>query len=421
MKIVIFGLGITGLVNYATYWNHRDTVVAYGEDPKEVLQVTRYPNPAWEVSLRKILSKTKAKKIITSKLEDLEGGNLFLFCEEPVYQKDGSLDVSSLEKDLMIAQQHCSKDDVYFVLRTLLPLGYTVKLRLRLPSSIHLIVAPSFLSSLPYSEEINPDRIVLGVEKEEDADAVIALRKREIQNHGVPVFVMDYASAELLPFVSLTFLRAKQNYANAVAMLCERYGADASKVLPSLGSDHRIGWSLLRVNGGYGEDHVNQALREIQNQFEPAGQILEANQKRIDSFLETIRIAFNGNLQGKTIAIAGWPANEGNAKAAVAWWYAEKLVAAGANVVAYEPKETRPLDQVAFVRFAETFRAALASADALLILAPEDCFKQLSEERLLQAMPGRWIFDACQLYDSSYFHEFHYVAAGEKPSTIEMA
>lgn len=222
---------------------------------------------------------------------------------------------------------------------------------------------------------------------------------------------MDYASAELLPYVSLTFLRAKQNYANAVAMLCERYGADASKVLPSLGSDHRIGRSLLRVSPGYGADNTNRALMALQNEFEPASAICKTNQSRIDTFLVRIHDSL-GSFQGKTVAIAGWPAMDGDPKAAVAWNYAKRLLQEGAKVIVYEPKETRVEDPSLGVTWAATFRDALAHADALLILAPEDCFKQLPEERLLLAMPGRWIFDGYDLYRQGYFREFHYVAVG---------
>lgn len=411
MKLGIFGLGITGLVNYATYWYHHATVVAYENDPSKATQISRYPNPTWEASLRKILSKTKSHKTLTGKAEDLAGTNVFFFCEEPIYSSDGSLVMNQLEEDIATAMQYRAKDEVYFVLRTLLPLGHTASLRAKLPPDIHLVVEPSFLSDLPYAEETNPDRIVLGVSQAEDAAFITSLRKREIQNHGIPVYEMDYASAELLPYVSLTFLRAKQNYANAVATLCERYGADASKVLPSLGSDHRIGHSLLRVSPGYGADDTNRALMALQNEFEPASAICKTNQSRIDTFLARIHDSL-GSLQGKTIAIAGWPAMDGDPKAAVAWNYAKRLLQEGAKVIVYEPKETRVEDTSLSVTWAETFRDALASADALLILAPEDCFKQLPEERLLLAMPGRWIFDGYDLYDARYFHEFHYVAVG---------
>ncbi len=413
MKLGIFGLGITGLVNYATYWNHRDSVVAYENNPEKVEAISRHPNSTWEASLRKIISKTKSHKSLTAKAEDLKDTNVFFFCEEPVYQPDGSLDMSTLEEDLAIAQTYRNKDDVYFVLRTLLPLGYTAALRAKLPTSIHLVVEPSFLSDLPYAEEMNPDRIILGVNRQEDAAFITSLRKREIQNHGIPVYEMDYASAELAPYVSLSFLRAKQSYANEVAMLCERYGGDVAKVLPSLGSDHRIGHSLLRVNPGYGNDGTNQALTafESQSQFAPVASTFKANQSRIDTFLERIRTSL-GNLSGKTIAIAGWPAMNGNAKDAIAWPYVKRLLEERATITVYEPRETRVEDASLGVTWAATFRDALAHADALLILAPEDCFKQLPEERLLLAMPGRWIFDGYDLYRQGYFREFHYVAVG---------
>ncbi len=59
-------------------------------------------------------------------------------------------------------------------------------------------------------------------------------------------------SAELIKHASNSFLALKISYANMVADLCERVGADIDQVTRAMGLDPRIGPQFLRTGIGFG-------------------------------------------------------------------------------------------------------------------------------------------------------------------------
>jgi hypothetical protein len=63
---------------------------------------------------------------------------------------------------------------------------------------------------------------------------------------------MTPESAELAKYASNAFLAVKLSYANSVADLCARLGANVDDVTRSMGADPRIGATFLRPGPGWG-------------------------------------------------------------------------------------------------------------------------------------------------------------------------
>src|SRR4029077_9420022 len=59
-------------------------------------------------------------------------------------------------------------------------------------------------------------------------------------------------SAELIKHASNSFLALKISYANVIADLCERIGADVEEVTHAMGLDPRIGSQFLKAGLGFG-------------------------------------------------------------------------------------------------------------------------------------------------------------------------
>ncbi|MCE0444842.1 hypothetical protein LT493_04720 [Streptomyces tricolor] len=62
----------------------------------------------------------------------------------------------------------------------------------------------------------------------------------------------DPASAELTKYAANFFLAMKLSFANNLAVLCERFGADVADVTEGIGRDPRIGPAFLRPGPGWG-------------------------------------------------------------------------------------------------------------------------------------------------------------------------
>src|SRR3990172_283308 len=69
---------------------------------------------------------------------------------------------------------------------------------------------------------------------------------------GARLIATDIRSAELIKHASNSFLAMKISYANAIAAVCERVGADVTNVTLGMGLDERIGTQFLRAGIGYG-------------------------------------------------------------------------------------------------------------------------------------------------------------------------
>jgi len=62
----------------------------------------------------------------------------------------------------------------------------------------------------------------------------------------------DINSAELIKHASNSFLALKISYANVIADLCEKIGANVEEVTHAMGLDARIGGQFLKAGLGYG-------------------------------------------------------------------------------------------------------------------------------------------------------------------------
>src|SRR5260370_6190274 len=111
----------------------------------------------------------------------------------------------------------------------------------------------------------HPDRIVIGVEREEAAAKLREIYRPILdQTFKCPVhaecthtqkpawIVTDTNSSELIKHASNSFLAMKISFINMVADLCEAVGADVTKVALGMAMDPRIGPAFLNPGIRFG-------------------------------------------------------------------------------------------------------------------------------------------------------------------------
>ena len=98
---------------------------------------------------------------------------------------------------------------------------------------------------------MKPDRVVVGVRRQEVADVLHNLYAPFLRTEK-PFLVMSPESAEMTKYVANALLATKISFINEVANLCERMAADIDDVRRGIGHDNRIGFAFLFPGVGYG-------------------------------------------------------------------------------------------------------------------------------------------------------------------------
>ena len=126
---------------------------------------------------------------------------------------------------------------------------------------------PEFLREGTAVEDFfHPDRIVVGVEDPAAAEQLREIYRPILEHkftcpvhdgkcpdtHKAEFLVTTISSAELIKHASNSFLALKISYANAVADLCEKLGANVEEVTHAMGLDPRIGTQFLKAGLGFG-------------------------------------------------------------------------------------------------------------------------------------------------------------------------
>lgn len=297
---------------------------------------------------------------------------------------------------------------------------------------------PQFLREGTAVEDFfHPERVLLGVD---DAESESALRQIyapilqqsfqcPVHHGGCPshkppeLLLTSVRSAELIKQSSNAFLGVKISYANVLADLCERLGANVQEVTHAVGLDPRIRSAFFQAGIGFGGDRLPKDLRAFCKLVESEGVdagILRAaedvNAGRVEAFFQKINRAL-WVLKDKKIAFLGLShkARTDDIRSSPAIELYKRLVAAGACVSAYDPQAISNAHS-AFPELAscrDAYETAIR-ADALLLLTEWDEFRVLDWQRIRDTMARPLVFDGRNLLSPSHMKSlgFEYHSVG---------
>jgi UDPglucose 6-dehydrogenase len=449
MRISVIGCGYVGLVTGACLAEAGHQVVCTDINAARIAQLNAGEVPIYEEHLDEILeSARKAGKIsYTGNFGDaIRASDAIFICVGTPPKESGEADLSAIDSVArqIAAEAQSSKlvvEKSTVPARTGLELSralaaYTKdsKLKFRVASN------PEFLrEGTAVDDFFHPDRIVVGVDDPTAAEELreiyrpILERKFHCPIHkgACPAdtkgefIVTSINSAELIKHASNSFLALKISYANMIADLCEKLGADVEEVTHAMGLDPRIGTQFLKAGLGFGGFCFPKDVQAFIHLSASVGvdfEILKAtervNKQRIDRFLEKIHKAL-WVVKGKRIAVLGlaFKANTDDIRFAPALDVVKKLLDEGAQVHATDPEGingTRALfPQVTYHQDAyETLR----NADAALVCTEWDVFKKIDWTRAGTTMARKLVIDGRNLYSPKHMKElgFEYYSFGRE-------
>lgn len=396
MKISVAGLWHLGSVTAACLANAGYQVLAFDHDIKVIEKLKSAQAPLFEPGLDDLIKKNIAanKLAFTANINDLENTEiLWVTFDTPVDDNDHA--------DIEFVIQQTEKifpylnDNAIVIISSQLPTGSTKTLQNKFNQlfpnkNVAFVYSPENLR-LGKAIEIfsNPDRIVVGVDS---ATAKERLAKI-LQPLSEKILWMSVASAEMTKHAINSFLAISVVYANELASLCERVGANASEVERGLKTESRIGPNAYlkpgnAFAGGTLARDVSYLIQigekqKLQTDLLSATLVSNQNhkswaQRRLQEILK--------DLNGKNIAVLGLAYKPGTdtLRRSAAIEACQWLIQQGAKISAYDPAiSALPENLSTTIQLFSSPQAALKNADATLICNHCHEFKQLNVDDFL--------------------------------------
>lgn len=427
MVISIVGTGYVGLVTGAILADLGHNVFCIDIDSKKVDSLKKGHIPIFEPGLEEIVKRNhKQGRLIftTDYQKPISVSKIAFICVGTPPGKDGSADTSYLFSAIEEIAKNLTRD-LLIVIKSTIPMGLeeklnkTIKKHTRLPFEI--ASCPEFLREGSAVEDTkNPDRIVIGAESKQAADLLMELYKP----FGGTRIITGLRSAQMIKYAANAFLATKISFANAIALLCDKLGANSDAVLSGIGSDERIGRKFLYPGIGYGGSCFPKdilAFLDIAKQqgydFELLNVVQRINENQVDIFLTKLKNSL-GSFKGNKVAILGlaFKPNTDDIREAPSIKIIKKLLKAGVKIYAYDPIATenakRELKNT--VTFSKDPYQAAKGAQALLIVTEWNEFKELDLEKIKKLMKKPIIIDGRNIYDPEKVRKlgFKYTSIG---------
>lgn len=304
---------------------------------------------------------------------------------------------------------------------------------------------PEFLrEGCAVADSLYPDRIILGTADKRALDIMIELYRPVVEQSfdpppGVPrprgmsqtpLVTTSLTSAEMIKYAANAFLAMKIGFANEMANICERVGAEATEVMQGIGLDSRIGSRFLNPGVGWGGSCFGKdvhALLQTAGEYGYNSKLLRASlevneaqrQLAIQKLQEKLFI-----LKGRTIGLLGlaFKPDTDDLRDAPSLHIAERLLQMGARVKAYDPiamdacKQQHPELKI---RYCESPRDVAQDADALVLVTEWSQFVDLPLAELAGVMARPILVDGRNVYrpEAAIAAGFDYTGIGRCPHT----
>lgn len=416
MNIAVVGTGYVGLVTGTCFAETGNNVICVDINAEKVQKMKDGVVPIYEPHLDVLFERNieQGRLSFTTDLKEAIDQSQIIFLALPTPPgEDGSADLSYV---LAVADELGKIITEYKIIidKSTVPVGTAEKVHAAVAKhatvDFDIVSNPEFLrEGFAVDDFMKPDRVVIGTSSDRAKEILDDLYKPFVRQ-GNPIIFMDEKSAELTKYAANSFLATKITFMNEIANFCEKVGADVDKVRVGIGSDTRIGRRFLFPGIGFGGSCFPkdvQALVKSGNEygyhFEIINKVLEVNDKQRVLLVDKVLDYYGGDLSGKKFALWGlaFKPDTDDIREAPALYIIDKLVDAGASVVAYDPEAMDNVKGVIGdkIAYASNHYEALEGADALLIATEWSVFRTINFEKVSNALGQKVIFDGRNLYD----------------------
>ena len=423
MRLTIFGSGYVGLVTGACMAEAGNHVICVDIDEDKISRLNAGESLIYEPGLDDYLRRNREAgrlEFTTDVAKGVDHGLFQFIAVGTPPDEDGSADLQHVLAVAKSIGEHMTEYRV-IVDKSTVPVGTADKVNATVQAALDsrqesvnfdVVSNPEFLKEgTAINDFMKPDRVIVGTDNPRATELLRALYEPFTRNHD-RVISMDVRSAELTKYAANAMLATKISFMNELANIAEYVGADIEHVRIGIGSDPRIGYHFIYPGAGYGGSCFPKDVRALAKFAASSGYdaklmdvVEEVNNRQKTRLFEKLSTHYDGDLEGKTIALWGlsFKPKTNDMREATSRALMESLWQVGVTVQAYDPEamnETRHLypDNDGLV-LCETAYDAIHGADALVIVTEWQEFRSPDFDRIKEQLKDPVVFDGRNLYD----------------------
>ncbi len=416
MKICVIGTGYVGLVVGTCLSEMGNCVICVDSDEEKLKKLKNGIVPIFEPGLEELIIENVSEKRLEFTSDIGYAVQNSQVCFIAVGTPEGNDGCADLKYVFQVASDIGKNLNGYKVIvdKSTVPVGtadvVAEIIKKESDNDFDVVSNPEFLKQgAALDDFLKPDRVIIGSNSDKATKIMQELYAPFLRT-GNPVIVMDVKSAEMTKYASNSFLAAKISFANEIANICEKVGANIDMVRLGMSSDKRIGSHFLFAGLGYGGSCFPKdvkALIKVAKDNNCSSKLLEAvdsvnsNQRML--FVNKILNYYNNDIKGKLFAVWGlaFKPKTNDMREAPSITVINKLLSLGAKVVAYDPKAFE-LAKTIFggqIEYADNAYSALIGADAMLLLTEWNEFCRPDFEKIKKNLSKPVIFDGRNQYN----------------------
>jgi len=427
-NICVIGVGYVGLVTGACLADLGNHIVCLNRNKQKSDNLKKGILPIYEPGLEEIVRRnTEAGRLgfTTSYDEAMEEAEFVFIAVGTPSGESGEADLAHVEAAATDIARRI-RQPIVIVNKSTVPIGTgdwvsdIVRAAMPDPNVLFWVVSnPEFLrEGSGVYDCMNPDRVVLGSTSREAAERVAELY---YPLHAETI-ITDLRTAEMIKYASNAFLATKISFINEMANVCEGLGADVKEVARGMGADHRISPEFLGAGIGWGGSCFPKDVKALAHMAATHGThpqmlraVMEINYDQRKRFVTKLRHILGG-FRGKTVGVLGlsFKPNTDDMRDAPSIEIVHLLLYEGAKVRAYDPEAMENARRILgdSITYCKDPYEVAGGADALVLVAEWNEFKQLDMERVKGLMHQPVLLDGRNVYDPQRMRELGFTYRG---------
>lgn len=429
MRICVLGLWHLGLVTAACMAKIGHRVTGLDVDAENISRLKRCSLHLYEPGLEDLVKTAQERGQLDFTADPATLANaevLWVAFDTPVDEEDRA-DVEFVAKSILAVAGFLPRH-LRIVISSQVPVGFTRRMERQCrelypdrdwvwaysPENLRLGKAIQVFE--------NPDRIVIGISRPRDS----ALFQPLFSSICDRLEWMNIESAEMTKHAVNAFLATSVVFANEIAALCERVGADAKEVERGLKSEARIGPKAYvspgtAFAGGTLARDIHFLTEMGQSCGEPAllfHAVRDSNDHHRDWAKRKCGECFP-DLGGRRVAVLGLTYKPGTntLRRSLAIELCRWLHAGGAQVTAFDPQiKTLPDDLQHVISLQYSVAETLDGADCVVIATEHPEFRDIDGQLMASLKTGAVVIDANGVLEKicKEIKNLRYIAVGRK-------